>query len=751
MNTHLLKGLNDRQKEAVEHIDGPLLINAGPGSGKTRVITHRIAYLVRTVGVSPYRIAAVTFTNKATKEMRQRLDNLMGEGGQEVTAGTFHSFCARFLRREGAHLGLSNDYVIYDDADQVSLIKRSMEETNVDPKRFSPRAIQYSISAAKSQLLTPDDFTADNYFDEIVHRVYERYEHLMGQSSAVDFDDLLLKAQLILEKVPEVAARYQDRYVHFMIDEFQDTDVVQYALARKLSEHYRNLCVVGDPDQSIYSWRNADIRNILSFQKDYPEAKVIALEENYRSTKTILEAAQSLIAPNEQRVEKELFTSNGSGVPIVVSEGYNEREEAQMVVREISNLVGSGDYELNDVAVMYRVNAQSRALEEACLRHGMPYQLVGSIRFYQRQEIKDVAAYLRLIANPDDDVAFGRVVNTPTRGIGQRTLDDLMRYARDTGTSLFTAAGGVADGAVPLAARSARALTRFTEMIEALVAAAEDLDLVELIDLLLDRTGYKGHVQDEAERGEERWENIQEFRNTAHDFIGLQTSEALMAFLESISLVSDVDNLNETVDAPTLITLHQAKGLEFPVVFIVGMEEGMLPHSRSLEDPSEMEEERRLAYVGVTRAKERLYLMRAFRRGFRGMTGPSKPSRFLNDVPRWLIVSPGAWGDDVDPDPEPDLDDVAPSPTRAFTRSRRRTSSITQSPVTTGPVKTAESLDTLSTGDKVRHSTFGDGIVTDSKPTVGDVEVTVAFKDGMGVKRLLQSMAKLEKVPGTPN
>ena len=441
MASDILEGLNPNQREAVETIDGPLLIIAGPGSGKTRVITHRIAYLVRVCGVAPYRIAAVTFTNKAAREMRERLHPLLGPGVEDMTVGTFHAFCARVLRREGESIGLDRDFVIYDDSDQVALIKRGMGEVNVDPKQFSPRAVLSAISSAKSQLVDAEAFglRQTNYFDEIVHRAYERYEQLLSQSSAVDFDDLLLKTQFLFEQFPDVAARYQERYVHFMIDEFQDTNVVQYAIAKQLSEKYWNLCVVGDPDQSIYSWRNADIRNILSFQKDYPEAKIIALEETYRLTQTILEASQELISLNEQRVEKELRTSNGRGVPIVVAEGYDEEEEAQLVVRELDRLVGEEGYKRSDAAVMYRVNAQSRALETACQRYGVPYVLVGSVRFYQRQEIKDLAAYLRLIVNPGDDVSFARVASVPPRGIGQRTLDELMRVARDRGTSMYTA------------------------------------------------------------------------------------------------------------------------------------------------------------------------------------------------------------------------------------------------------------------------------------------------------------------------
>ena len=440
MPDDILSELNERQREAAESIGGPLLIVAGPGSGKTRLITYRIAYLMRVAGVSPYRIAAVTFTNKAAREMRARIESTISYGADSLTVGTFHWFCARMLRQEGDAVGLDRNFAIYDDADQIDLVKRSMREADVDPKSFAPRAILSIISGAKSQLLTAQGFAARsaNYMDEVAARIYERYERLLAQSSAVDFDDLLLKVYLLLTEKPDIAERYQERYVHLMVDEFQDTNVAQYAIARQLAAKHRNLCVVGDPDQSIYSWRNADIRNILSFQSDFPDAKLVALEQNYRSTQTILDAAAGLISENRNRVEKDLFTRNGKGASITVSEGYDEGEEAQLALQEIHSLTqpkrgAKPKYTLGDIAVMYRVNQQSRALEEACHRYGVPYQLVGGTKFYQRQEVKDIASYLRLIANPSDDVSFTRVVNRPRRGIGQRTLDELARMARDEG------------------------------------------------------------------------------------------------------------------------------------------------------------------------------------------------------------------------------------------------------------------------------------------------------------------------------
>ena len=794
MTPDILTDLNERQREAVEAIDGPLLIVAGPGSGKTRLITARIAYLLRVVGVSPGRIAAVTFTNKAAREMRVRVEAVASYQAPRLSMGTFHAFCARALRQDGEAIGLDRNFGIYDDPDQLDMVKRSMGELEIDTKQFAPRAILSAISGAKSQLLTAEGFRmrTASYFDEVVGRVYERYETLMARSDAVDFDDLLLKTYFLLSQRDDVAAKYQDRYVHFMIDEFQDTNVAQYAIARLMAQKHRNLCVVGDPDQSIYSWRNADIRNILSFQKDFPDAKVVALEQNYRSTQTILDAASRLISANSQRVEKELFTNNGEGVPIEMAEGYDEEEEAQFVLREVGSLMRAGagkkePYRLGDIAVMYRVNAQSRALEESCLRYGVPYQVVGGMKFYQRQEVKDLAAYLKLLTNPHDDVSLLRVINTPTRGIGRRTLDELTRLARDNETSMFDAilsatpdtilGGPLVSG--PFTTRAARALGDFREIILKLQDEVQSCDLIELIDRVMDRSGYSKYLADSGERADERLDNIKEFRNAARDYLDLPTPEGLNAFMENVALVSDVDGMEDRPDSLTLITLHQAKGLEYPVVFMVGMEDGLLPHSRSLDDPAALEEERRLCYVGMTRAKERLYLVRAFRRGFRGGSGPNMPSRFLLDIPQELVSRPEA----TEPKPAERTPRVE-SPKRSrstsmgsfplaspeelrsemrgggftFSRRSRPSTSAESTPVRRsgrravpstrrrGARRQAAAVAAVSTGDKVRHSTFGEGMVMSCEPSGSDFEVTVAFTDGGGVKRLLLGMAKLEKI-----
>ena len=782
MPTAACDGLNQRQCEAVQAIGGPLLIVAGPGSGKTRMITHRIAYLIGDAGVSPYRIAALTFTNKAAREMQARLFGTSGDAAASpllgpharnsgLSVGTFHSFCARLLRTDGEAMGLDRNFVIYDAADQTAAIKRAMSEVDVNQKMFSSGAVLSIISKAKSELVGVEGFglRKENYLDEIAHRVYQQYEQMLAQSSALDFDDLLFHTYTLLSEYPRVAEKYQERYVHFMIDEFQDTNVAQYAIARRIAERHNNLAVVGDPDQSIYSWRNADIRNILSFRRDFPTAQVITLEENYRSTSTILDAATKVISPNSQRIERSLWTNNGVGSPIVVREEYDEGDEAQYVVREVHRLTKSEGYALGDIAAMYRVNAQSRALEEACRRFGVAYQIVGGVKFYQRQEIKDVAAYLRLVSNPHDDVALSRVINVPTRGIGQRTVDNLIRTARDRGTSMYAAIESMGEsggGPFPLRPAQAQALSRFRELVGRLTEESRTLDLVELIDAVMDQTGYKRHIEESAEtseRAEDRLDNIQEFRGAAREFThpsedsgqALGIDEALTAFLEGVSLVSDVDSFEEQPDAITLITLHQSKGLEFPVVFMVGMEEGLLPHARSMDTPEEIEEERRLCYVGVTRAQKRLYLLRAFRRGFWGGSGPSDPSRFLEDIPRGLIEgaahsASSGQGSGQAPAAQSGVRTARPARQRpaangagearpAVERARRRRRERREASPAAAPAYTA--------GDKVRHPAFGDGIVMSCEPAAGgDFQVTVAFKEGHGVKRLLLGFAPLEKL-----
>jgi len=721
----VLSGLNPAQKQAVETIDGPLLIVAGPGSGKTRVITHRVAYLIKVCGINPHRVMAVTFTNKAAREMAERLEKLLGQTAGDLTLGTFHAICARILRQEGKAIELDSRFVIYDEEDQLSLIKQSLQELDLDPKQYAPRAIQSAIKYAKSRLLTPADYAeqTSNYFETVVQRVYERYQQSLTRSHGVDFDDLLMKTVQLFNDHPKVLAKYQSRYLHILVDEFQDTNITQYMLIKQLAGKHRNVCVVGDPDQSIYSWRFADLRNILSFEKDYPDAKVAFLEQNYRSTKTILDVASSIITINSRRKPKRLWTENEAGVPISVIETYNENEEAQFVIGEIEKLVSENVTTAGGCAVMYRVNAQSRALEEAYMRYGLPYKLVGGTRFYQRREIKDVIAYLRIIHNPADSISLTRIINIPGRGIGQRTLAELSGWAKNQDMSLYSALKMVADKKGPaLTPRANYALKSFFDLIDKIIARNQELSLTGLLNEVLEQTRYKEHVLSE-ENGEERWENIQELFTVARDYDELNPSEALTTFLEKVSLVSDVDELDEKVDATTLITLHQAKGLEFPVVFIVGMEEGLLPHRRSMEDPDELEEERRLCYVGVTRAQQRVYLLHTYRRNLFGGSSATLPSRFLQDIPKQLIASQGLWEEDKDKEDE-------------FT------------PVTTLYSKSAAkpfSNLKLEIGDRVQHKMFGEGVVINCSPNKDDQEITVAF-EGAGVKHLLLSLAPLEKI-----
>jgi len=720
----ILAELNPAQREAVETIGGPVLILAGPGSGKTRVITHRVAYLIKVCGVSPRRIMAVTFTNKAAREMEERLHRLVSDSVRELTIGTFHAICAGILRRDGRAIGVDPRFVIYDEEDQISLIKKGLQEAGLDPKQYAPRAIKSAISAAKSRVLTPEDYIqrSRSYFEEVAGRVYERYQQLLIESNALDFDDLLMKAVQLFQKSPDTLSKYQERYLHLLVDEFQDTNLTQYELIKQLGGKYRNICVVGDPDQSIYSWRFADLRNILSFEKDYPDAKVVLLEQNYRSTKLILETAFNIISANQGRKPKGLWTNNEPGELTTVVEAYTEQEEAQFVVSEIERLVGQGGFNLGDCAVMYRTNAQSRVLEEAFVRYGIPYKLVAGTRFYERREVKDVIAYLRLIQNPYDSVSLSRVINVPGRGIGQQTQSRLSSVAKSRGISPYEALQLLAEQKepqLPFSPRSSRALAGFVNLIQEFIARSRELNLVDLFDLVIKRIGYEEYLLSLPD-GEERWDNILELRTVSQQYRDLKPPDGLAAFLEGVALVSDVDGLDETVDGVTLITLHQAKGLEFPVVFIVGMEDGILPHVRSFDDPAQMEEERRLCYVGVTRAKQKVYLVRAFRRSLMGSSTVNRPSRFLQDIPPHLITGEGLWQGEE-------------------SRVTTAVYSWNKSPAASVP-----SLE-LKDGDRVHHAQFGDGVVVSCKPTKDDMEVVVVFK-GAGIKKLLLSFAKLEKI-----
>ncbi len=738
----ILSDLNAAQRAAVEHTQGPLLIVAGPGSGKTRVIAHRIAHLIAHEDVHPYRIVAVTFTNKAAREMRDRVVRILGEGADGLWMGTFHSVCSRILRIDGGAIGIDRAFTIYDDDDQQSLMRRVLEELAVDPRKFAPRAILSAISKAKSELATPDAYSASvrDYFGEIVSRAYQRYQTLLEENNGLDFDDLIMRTVTLLRTTDTVREKYQQRFLHVLIDEFQDTNIAQYQLARLLAGGHGNICVVGDPDQSIYSWRSADIRNILNFERDYPSAMVVYLEQNYRSTQNILDSAHAIISANQQRKEKNLWTDQSAGAPIVLFEAYNDNEEADFVAAEVQELEKHGSRP-GDIAVMYRTNAQSRVLEEAFIRDGIRYRIVGGTRFYERKEVRDIVAYLRLIYNPFDRVSFGRVVNTPARGIGDKTLDELARWSEELGIPPYAALQLLAEDRQPvphrLASRAVTALVSFLDLLNGLIEESKRRSPAKLVEAICERISYRRYLIDEyrneredgLEGGELRWENVQQLVTLAAEYEGMEPDAALPQLLEDVALVSDADEYDTQADAVTMITLHAAKGLEFPVVFIVGMEEGVLPHVRSFDDPMQLEEERRLCYVGVTRAKERLYLVRAFRRFFMGSSLHHPPSRFLRDLPEHLVDARKTVEQEA-----AELRYAGPS----LARLRRGGASTLER-------KSTPSDAMFAAGDHVRHARFGEGIVVTCTVTPEDQEVTVAFKGGAGVKKLLLSYAPLEK------
>ncbi len=754
--THpLLAGLNPQQQKAVQAISGPVLVLAGPGSGKTRVLTHRIAYLIGEIGVKPYNILAVTFTNKAAREMRERLGKLIGESqSHDVMMGTFHSICARWLRRDIENLGRSRDFVIYDADDQQRLMRNILKELDLNEKQYTPRSIQARISAAKNEMAGPGEFAhqVETYYDEVVLRCFERYEKQLKANNALDFDDLLLKAVQLFEQNPSVLQRYQERYVHVMVDEVQDTNRVQYALINQIGAKYNNYFLIGDIQQSIYAWRGARLANVREFEEAHPDVQIVPLEQNYRSTQPILDVAQSIIeASTDRRHSTKIWTDQSEGVQANLIETYNGDEEARWVSDEIMRLRTRENRSLDDFAVMYRTNAQSRSLEEAMISRNLRYKLVGGTRFYERKEIKDILAYLRIIHNPSDEISLLRIINTPGRAIGDKTQQEMLSWARRLDVPLWTALELLVNDEAekaPIAGRSRTALIGFTTLIQGLRDQRHDLLLGELLQRLLERINFHAALVAEhgEEEGESRWENVQELQNVSGEYVALPVESQLPAFLEEVALVADVDTLDaakEREPGVTLITLHQAKGLEYPVVFLVGLEEGLLPHSRSTGDPDSIEEERRLLYVGVTRAKERLYLLYAFKRALWGRIDQAIPSRFLSDIPDSHIQraptrevkagnTPSAWGgSDVWRGKAPTGASMWGSATTAASKPKREER----------PPSDAQ----FSAGQKVRHTLFGEGVVVSSKVVGGDEEVTVAFP-GKGVKKLLAAFAKLEQV-----
>jgi DNA helicase-2/ATP-dependent DNA helicase PcrA len=712
----LLADLNDPQRIAAETTEGPVLILAGAGSGKTKALTSRVAYLVAEKHVSPMNILAVTFTNKAAGEMRGRVLRLLGRDPQNRTylpfIGTFHSICMRILRAEATKIGLASNFLIFDAGDSASAIKRVLRDLNIDDKQASPSHIQNLISSAKNELVGPAEYArlAEGHAQEIAARVYPAYERLLLEAGALDFDDLIYRVVEMFRRYPEILKQYQEQFKYIIVDEYQDTNHAQYQVTKLLAQSHHNICVVGDDWQSIYSWRGANFQNILDFEKDYPEATVVKLEQNYRSTKNILDAAHAIITKNATRSDKELWTDRGEGEGVVIANVYNEIQESELIVRTIQDLVVSEKRQLADFAVLYRTNAQSRSLEEGFLRAGMPYKIVGGTRFYERREIKDALAYLRFVYQPDDMISFGRIINLPPRGLGDVSLQRLEGFRRHNSLSLLAALERSAE-AGGLQARAVKAFKEFAELINGLGKEAETQAVGPLLELVLKRSGYVRYLDDGSIQATDRIENVKELLSVAATYNEL----TLEGFLEEIALIADLDNYSSDSNAVTLMTLHAAKGLEFPVVFLPGMEEGIFPHSRALFDSAQMEEERRLCYVGMTRAMERLHLLYANSRLLYGSTNHNPPSRFLMEVPAGLQATGSEWsaaGQNL-----PSSEELAAAHREELL-----------------------GLD-LVAGDTIEHAKFGRGIVA----AVSGDEVTATFA-GIGTKRLSLSFAPIAKV-----
>jgi DNA helicase-2/ATP-dependent DNA helicase PcrA len=718
--------LNPQQQQAVMAELGPVLVLAGPGSGKTRVLTHRIAYLIDRMGVRPYQIMAVTFTNKAAREMEGRVLDLLSFETQSLTLGTFHATCARILRREAEHLPIQSNYVIFDSDDQLSVIKNALKDLNLDDKLYRPIGVHSSISRAKNELLLPDDYPIQTYRDEVVARIYTRYQERLLASNALDFDDLLLWTAYLLENTPSVREKYARRFEHVLVDEFQDTNLAQYSLLKHLVSIHRNIFVVGDTDQSIYGWRGADYRNVQRFERDFPDTQVILLEQNYRSTQSILDVAMAVIDRNPYRTPKRLFTERGDGHKITLHEAYDDRVEASYVVDEIASLAGRQQAEPGDFAVMYRTNAQSRLLEEAFLRANLSYKLVGAQRFYGRREVKDVIAYLRLVHNPDDEISLTRVINTPTRGIGNKTMLDLRTYAQQVhltpGAVILELGKGVKSAHTEFFnKRALTVLSAFGILLVGWRKLAPESTPLGLMDRILSDVDYQSYLDDGTDEGHDRWENVLELRRLAAEY----QQQGLEAFLEQVALVSDQDTLEAGANVPTLLTLHAAKGLEFPIVMIVGLNDGTLPHSRSFEDPDAMEEERRLLYVGITRAKDRLYLIFAQSRNLYGYPESVLPSRYLEDIPTQLVAGPHAARRRRVP--------------TAIQRQTRWETSRSRS--------TAKDQPRFHPGMRVKHPVWDEGMVLNSRLQDDDEIVDIFFED-VGLKRVAASLARLEVLSG---
>lgn len=748
MKEQLLQGLNPEQGQAVKHGDGPLLIMAGAGSGKTRVLTHRIAYLIGEKGVPPWSILAITFTNKAAREMKDRVARIVGDTANDIWISTFHSMCVRILRRDIDRIGVSRNFTILDAGDQLTVIKRLMKELNIDVKRYEPRAILGTISSAKNELKTPKDYekTAAGPYEQTVFKVYEAYRKELKRNQALDFDDLIMTTIRLFKEVPEVLEYYQRRFRYVMVDEYQDTNRAQYVLVKMMADRHQNICVVGDSDQSIYRWRGADIQNILSFEKDYPEVAVIMLEQNYRSTKNILKAANVVIENNMNRKPKNLWTENYEGSKLTYYEADNEHDEARYVIGKIKEITDSGRYKPSDISILYRTNAQSRVIEEMFVKSNLPYTIVGGTKFYDRKEIKDLLAYLRLVSNPDDDISFRRIINVPRRGIGATTLEKIEAYANGQDISIFQALQEVKK--IGLSARFEKTLAEFASQINNWVQMQDYLPVTELVEELLEKTGYREMLKNEKSlEAEGRLENINEFLSVTQEFEKNNEDKSLVAFLTDLALIADIDKVDEDgeqQDQVLLMTLHSAKGLEFPIVFLIGLEEGVFPHNRSLMEEAEMEEERRLAYVGITRAEQELYLTRAKMRTLFGRTNMNPPSRFLGEIPEDLLDC---------------VNEEAQTPPWMRTGSRSTSQGFSTKPsgfgATTAPPRRQVQQRTKTTmtggdsfhwavGDRASHKKWGVGTVVSMKGEGENVELDIAFPN-VGVKRLFAKFAPITK------
>ena len=744
----LMQGLNEPQQRAVACLQGPLLIVAGAGSGKTRVLTFRIANLLEH-GVPPYRILAITFTNKAAREMRERVDALIGDAAQDVWLSTFHSFCARFLRMELEHYGrYAKNFVIYDAADSKGLIRECLKELNIDEKHTAPGAVQAHISDAKNRLLDVAAFTAQatDFFAEQVAKIYALYQSKLQENNALDFDDLLMLTVELLTKNEELRTKYQKKFQYILVDEYQDTNGAQYAITKLLAAEHRNICVVGDADQSIYGWRGADMRNIMNFEKDYPEATVILLEQNYRSTKNILAAANAVIENNLTRKKKELWTDNPTGDRITIYEGATEKNEASYIVREVERLHTMFHVKYGDIAVLYRTNAQSRNIEEAFYATGVPYAMVGSVRFYDRREIKDIIAYLRVIYNPRDTLSLLRIINVPRRGLGPTSIARMMETAEEYRISLFEV---ITDAQLlsmipKLSAKVKLALEEFAAMVFTFMGQLGTRPIHEIVEDVIETSGYAAALEEEKkEDNRDRLENLREFISVAKNFDdgAAEGENGLADFLAQIALISDVDQTEQSDGTVTLMTFHAAKGLEFPAVFMAGMEEGLFPHSRTLLDDTEIEEERRTCYVGITRAERRLYLTYARQRTIYGRTEMSRPSRFLAEIPEELVEHKEAdffGGTDL----------RAPSniwSERSIRTERKRYMPPPQHTAADGSVIRPDASAAFQAGDAVRHSKWGDGRIVAISGSGEDAELSIAFP-GEGIKKFVQKYAPILKL-----